>query len=200
MMHRLFLNARTAGAHAVNALSPVRIFQTQQLKKMGARAAAHTKTPTALMAKHGTMARSTPGWRWAQGRKAMGQMRNMEKVSAYFKGHYFDTLGNIAKRDPRQASRAMYDDILRRNRGARRGAAGLIAGATIGTAVLGANSLLSQASSTGLGVVGAGMGIAGALEGGARMRSPLVGGIGAGVLATSTVYNLLNKGDQLGPF
>lgn len=168
-----FMNSlRTHAAGFVNSVSPIKLFQVQQAKKLGAELSGMA-FPRARNAAE----------RWAA-IKTMSPTTE-QKVSSWWAGNYLDSSAGMM-------GKASYKNIAAKNALIRRTSVGLLGAATIGTMVYGRDNLFSEVGGVGVKAGAVGLGAASMAEWGAKTGNPL-GGIGAAGLIGWTALSMFNR-------
>ena len=192
---------RTMSGEFLNALSPVRLFNMEQARKLGG-ALEHTGLPG--------MGRSSVDRAGAFMRgRSMGDI-----ASAWWGGHYFDKIPDLMTH-PRfgavkpeafaqlrpQAQRLgnLYSRVAERNAMVRRSTVGVLGAATVGTMVLGRDHIVSDVGNMGISGAATVGPAAAMLEYGAKTGSGLMKTMGLAWAGLGT-FNAMRGGDNWGPF
>ena len=173
-----------------NAISPVRLFNMQQARKLGG------DLSRSAMPGAGTLRSGMTRWQAAKGFAAGSSWGDV--AGAYWRGQHLEDFSRPGY--SRISSSAIYERMASRNATIRRTAVGVLGAATVGSMFFGKDNVVS-----GVGRAGTTMGLAAGASAYMMERSfrgPAGGAfrMGSYGLAGLTVMNMLRSGDQMGPF
>lgn len=174
-------------ADAVNAVSPIRVFNSLQARKL----AAEQGDRFATMAL--PMKANLP-------ERFLGMRQNpasgFDKLSDWWHGKSLEGKMVNGKFKQRELPRQM----MQRNMLYRRAAASIAGAAVVAPVVMGHDNFMSRLGGSAATTVATTAAAAGVAEWGARSGHPLLGGIGATAIMGYSVFNAFRRGDNVGPY
>lgn len=188
MLNRFATGLRRAVGGAVHDLSPIRLFNMQQARKLGDNLAGHA------------MPRALPRGIDRARRYRMAHSFG-DRVSDWLGGHFQDDLaGPRLKKIRKGTVSEVYKRAAASRAMQRRTAVGVLGAATIGSMVFGPDNGISAGANAAITVGGVSVAAAGIAEGGMRAGRPATGALGAAGLVGWTALNMYRSGNNFGPF